>query len=293
MSVSRISAGSPLGVSRSRLFGRVGLYLSVWIFGLIFTFPLYWAIVTSLKTEPELYYYPPRFVADGFVWYNYVEVVTKYPFAQWFLNTSIVTVATVIGSTLSGLIVAYSFARFRYPGRELLFMITLATMMFPAQITLIPTFILFRMLGWVNTLAPLIVPAFFGGGAFVIFLLRQFIMSLPRDLDEAALIDGASYPQILWYILVPLTKPAIATVAVIHFISSWNDFLGPLIYLTKPKMMTLAVGLRYFQSQPSDARRFDNYMMAMVVMTALPCIILFFVAQRYFVQGIVMSGIKG
>lgn len=293
MSVSRISAGSTLGVSRSRQLGRIGLYLSVWIFGLIFAFPLYWAIVTSLKTEPELYYYPPRFVANGFVWYNYVEVFTKYPFPQWFLNTSIVTVATVIGSTLSGLIVAYSFARFRYPGRELLFMITLATMMFPAQITLIPTFILFRLLGWVNTLAPLIVPAFFGGGAFVIFLLRQFIMSLPRDLDEAALIDGATYPQILWNILIPLTKPAIATVAVIHFISSWNDFLGPLIYLTKPKMMTLAVGLRYFQSQPADARRFDNYMMAMVVMTSLPCIILFFVAQRYFVQGIVMSGIKG
>ena len=293
MSVSRISAGSTLGVSRSRQLGRIGLYLSVWIFGLIFAFPLYWAIVTSLKTEPELYYYPPRFVANGFVWYNYVEVFTKYPFPQWFLNTSIVTVATVIGSTLSGLIVAYSFARFRYPGRELLFMITLATMMFPAQITLIPTFILFRLLGWVNTLAPLIVPAFFGGGAFVIFLLRQFIMSLPRDLDEAALIDGATYPQILWNILIPLTKPAIATVALIHFISSWNDFLGPLIYLTKPKMMTLAVGLRYFQSQPADARRFDNYMMAMVVMTSLPCIILFFIAQRYFVQGIVMSGIKG
>lgn len=293
MSVFRIGADSRLGASRSRLLGRIGLYLGVWIFGLLFAFPLYWAIATSLKTEPELYYYPPRFVSDGFVWYNYVEVITKYPFAQWFLNTSIITVCTVIGSTLSGLVVAYSFARFRYPGRELLFLITLGTMMFPAQITLIPTFILFRMLGWLNTLNPLIIPPFFGGGAFIIFLLRQFFMSIPRDLDEAALIDGASYLRILWNVLIPLTKPAIATVAVIQFISSWNDFLGPLVYLTKSKMMTLAVGLRYFQSQPSDARRFDNYMMAMVVMTALPCIILFFVAQRYFVQGIVMSGIKG
>jgi multiple sugar transport system permease protein len=277
----------------SHATGRVTLYVGVWVLGLVFAFPLYWAIITSLKTERELYYYPPHFVPDAFIWTNYVEVVTKFPFAQWFLNTSTITALNVVGATVTGTIVAYSFARFRYPGRELLFMITLGTMMFPAQITLIPTFILFKLLGWVNTLYPLIIPPFFGGGAFTIFLLRQFIMSIPRDLDEAAVIDGASYPQILWSVLVPLTKPAIATVAIIHFIGAWNDFLGPLIYLNKPKMMTLAVGLRYFQTQPSDGRRFDHYMMAMVVMTALPCIILFFAAQRYFVQGIVMSGIKG
>lgn len=277
----------------SRLVGRLTLYASVTVLGLLFAFPLYWALITSLKSERELYYYPPHFVPDGFLWSNYVEVVTKFPFAQWFLNTSTITALNVIGATVTGTIVAYSFARFRYPGRELLFMITLGTMMFPAQITLIPTFILFKLLGWVNTLYPLIIPPFFGGGAFTIFLLRQFIMSIPRDLDEAAVIDGASYPRVLWSVLVPLTKPAIATVAIIHFIGAWNDFLGPLIYLNKPKMMTLAVGLRYFQAQPSDGRRFDHYMMAMVVMTALPCIILFFLAQRYFVQGIVMSGIKG
>jgi len=285
----QVSAGTRL----SRGVGRATLYATVWVLGLLFAFPLYWAVITSLKAEKELYYFPPHFTPDGLLWTNYVEVATKFPFLQWFLNTSTITALNVVGATVTGTIVAYSFARFRYPGRELLFMITLGTMMFPAQITLIPTFILFKLLGWVNTLYPLIIPPFFGGGAFTIFLLRQFIMSIPRDLDEAAVIDGASYPRVLWSVLVPLTKPALATVAIIHFIGAWNDFLGPLIYLNKPKMMTLAVGLRYFQTQPSDGRRFDHYMMAMVVMTALPCIILFFLAQRYFVQGIVMSGIKG
>jgi len=276
----------------ARWFGRFFLYACVVVFGIIFAFPLYWAIATSLKSEPELYYYPPLFWPEGFVIGNYAEVVTKYPFAYWFWNSSLVSALTVIGVTISSVIVAYSFARFRYPGRDLMFMLTLGTMMFPAQITLIPTFILFRLLGWLNTPLPLIVPHL-GGTAFTIFLLRQFIMSLPRDLDEAAVIDGANYPRILYSVLVPLMKPAIATVAVITFISAWNDFMGPLIYLNKPNALTLAVGLRFFQNQPSDARRFDHYMMSMVVMTALPCIILFFLAQRTFVQGIVMSGIKG
>jgi multiple sugar transport system permease protein len=272
--------------------GRVTLYSVIAVFGVIFAFPLYWAIATSLKSETELYFYPPRFLPEGLLVGNYAEVVTKYPFAAWFLNSSLISALTVIGVTVSSVIVAYSFARFRYPGRDLIFLLTLGTMMFPAQITLIPSFILFRILGWLNTIAPLVVPHL-GGTAFTIFLLRQFIMSLPRDLDEAAVIDGANYPRILWSVLVPLMKPAVATVAVITFISAWNDFMGPMIYLNKPSALTLAVGLRFLRMQPSDARRFDHYMMAMVVMTALPCIVLFFLAQKTFVQGIVMSGIKG
>ncbi len=276
----------------ARRLGRVAIYLSVVVFGVIFAFPLYWAIATSLKSEPELYYYPPLFWPEGFLIGNYNEVVTKYPFTYWFWNSSVVSALTVAGVTVSSVVVGYSFARFRYPGRDLIFMATLATMMFPAQITLIPTFIMFRLFGWLNTIWPLVVPHL-GGSAFAIFLLRQFIMSLPRDLDEAAVIDGANYPQILWSVLVPLMKPAIATVAVITFISAWNDFMGPLIYLNKPNSLTLAVGLRFFQNQPADARRFDHYMMSMVVMTTVPCIVLFFLAQKTFVQGIVMSGIKG
>jgi multiple sugar transport system permease protein len=281
------------GVRSSRAIGRAVLYAVVLVVGLLFAFPLYWALSTSLKTEAELYLYPPSFAPIGFIWRNYIDVLTRVPFDLWFANTLTITLLNVVGSTIAGLLVAYSFARFRWPGRDFVFLLTLGTMMFPAQITLIPTFIMFKLLGWINTLLPLVIPPFFGGGAFTIFLLRQFIMGLPRDLDEAAVIDGANPLRVLWSVIAPLTKPAIATVAIVHFIQSWNDFLGPLIYLNKPKMMTLAVGLRYFQSIPHDGKREDQYMMAVVVMTAIPCIVLFFVAQRYFVQGIVMSGIKG
>jgi ABC-type glycerol-3-phosphate transport system permease component len=273
--------------------GRASLYLFVLTFGLVFAVPLYWAVQTSLKAERELYYFPPSLAPAVPQWQNYVNVVNRVPIDLWYANTATIAVLNVIGATASGLVVAYAFARFRWPGRDLVFLLTLGTMMFPSQITLIPTFILFKNLGWINTLYPLIVPAFFGGGAFTIFLLRQFIMSLPRELDEAAVIDGASYHRVLLDVIIPLTKPAIATAAIIHFIAAWNDFLDPLIYLNKPTMMTLAVGMRWFQTIPETGVREDHFLMVVVVLTALPCIVLFFLAQRYFVQGIVMSGIKG
>jgi multiple sugar transport system permease protein len=173
-------------------------------------------------------------------------------------------------------------------------MITLGTMMVPSQITLIPQFVLFHRLNWINTFYPLIVPAFFGGGAFNIFLMRQFIMQLPRELDEAALIDGASPPRIFVSVLLPLIKPVVATVAIIRFMASWNDFMGPLIYLQSNKYFTLAVGLRFWDTQPLEGEfPWTNLMMAMCVVTAAPCIILFFSAQSVFVRGIAMSGIKG
>ena len=173
-------------------------------------------------------------------------------------------------------------------------MITLGTMMFPGQITLIPQFIVFHKLGWLNTFYPLIVPGFFGGGAFNIFLMRQFIMQLPREFDEAALIDGASYLRTFVSVLLPLVKPAVATVSIIVFMASWNLFMEPLIYLTSNKYFTLAVGLRFWDAQPAAGElTLTHLMMAMCVLTAAPCIILFFAAQRVFVRGIVMSGIKG
>jgi multiple sugar transport system permease protein len=189
--------------------------------------------------------------------------------------------------------VAYSFARFEYRGRDLLFLVTLGTMMLPAQVTLIPQFVLFQKLGWINTLYPLWVPAWFGGSAFSIFLLRQFILALPRDLDEAALIDGAGYVRIYWSILMPLCGPALATLAVLTFIASWNDFVGPLIYLNSRETFTLAVGLNYFQSVPERGVPLQHLLMAASLMTILPCIVVFFLAQRYFTEGIVLSGIKG
>ena len=175
-----------------------------------------------------------------------------------------------------------------------MFIVTLGTMMLPSEVTLIPQYILFKELGWLNSIRPLWVPAWFGGYAFNIFLLRQFILSIPREFDEAAIVDGASYPRILTSILLPLMKPVLATIAVINFIGGWNDFMGPLIYLTSPENFTLALGLRYFNVAPGQAGvPQQHFLMAAVVMSTAPCILLFFAAQRYFVQGIVMSGIKG
>ncbi|MCB0121630.1 MAG: carbohydrate ABC transporter permease [Caldilineaceae bacterium] len=257
-------------------------------------FPFFWTVSSSLKAPFELMTFPPTWLPAEPQWQNYARVLEKVPFLLWTWNSIFVVTIATIGSVVSASIVAYSFARFEYPGRDVVFVITLGTMMLPAQVTLIPQFILFNELGWINTLYPLWVPYIFGGGAFNIFLLRQFIRSLPRELDEAALIDGASYARILWTILLPLTKPALATVAVISFINHWNDFVNPLIYLNSPEKFTLALGLNYFKSVPeSSGLPLQHLLMAASVMIITPVLILFFAAQRYFVQGIVLSGLKG
>jgi multiple sugar transport system permease protein len=285
-------AGKSWGTQRRVSRGLT--YLAIFILVLIFAFPLYFMAITSLMTQFETYIWPPLLYPKSWQWKNYIEMSSKVPLWLWFWNTTRITFLTVLGTTLSCTVVAYGFARFRFPLRNLLFLLTLGTMMFPAQITLIPQFILFHRLGWINTFKPLTVPSFFGGGAFFIFLMRQFIMQIPRDLDEAALIDGASYPRLLTSILMPLMKPAIGTVAIISFMGAWNDFMGPLIYLQSNKFFTLAVGLRYWDTQPALGElSLTHLMMAMCVIVATPCIILFFSAQKIFVEGIVMSGIKG
>jgi multiple sugar transport system permease protein len=264
------------------------------LLAVLFIFPFFWTAASSLKSAPDVYIYPPIWVPAVLRWDNYPQVFQLVPFGTWFENTVVVVVLQTLGVTISASLVAYSFARFRYPGRELLFLLTLGTMMLPAEVTLIPTYLLFKYLGWLNTLKPLWLPAWFGGGAFNIFLLRQFILSLPRELDEAAIVDGASYARILRSVILPLMKPALATVAVINFIFGWNDFLGPLVYLTSPENFTLAVGLRYFDVTPNQPGVPQlHLLMAAVVMGTVPIIALFFAAQRYFVEGVVLSGIKG
>lgn len=273
---------------------RMVLYILVLGLGVGFFFPLYWTLITSVKATPELYTYPPELVPRAILLGNYAAMFEMVPYAQWMFNTAWITIAATVGTVVSCCVVAYAFARFEFAGRDVLFMVTLSTMMFPAQITLIPTFILFHKLGWINTFKPLIVPAWFGGGAFSIFLMRQFLRSLPRDLDESAEIDGANPLRTLVSVLLPLCKPALATVAVISFINNWNDFVGPLIYLQDRRKYTLAVGLNYFKADvAAGAAPMDNYMMAACTLAALPCIGLFFAAQNYFVRGVVMSGIKG
>lgn len=275
------------------LLARPALLLIAILLAVIFMVPFVWTVSTSLKQVSELYDFPPSFVPEIPQWGNYARVWTRVPFGQWVVNTLIISIGATLGTVVSASLVAYSFARFRYPGRDLFFVVTLSTLMLPVEVTIIPTYLLFNFIGWLDTFAPLIVPAWFGGGAFYIFLMRQFLLSIPRDLDEAAKLDGANSLQILGYVLLPLAMPALTTMAVIAFIAHWNEFLGPLIYLNSPDKFPLSVGLRYFQNRGNETEPMEHLLMAAAVMITMPCLMLFFVAQRYFVQGVVMSGIKG
>lgn len=223
-------------------------------------------------------------------WGNYKETWRTVPFALFFKNTLILAVLVVLGTTLSASIVAFGFSRITFPGREALFMLMLSTMMLPGIVTMIPSYILFRELGWIDSLKPLWVPAFFGGGAFNVFLLRQFFRTIPKELDEAAIMDGASWWQVFWRVLLPLTGPAITTVALFAFIGAWKDFMGPLIYINSLEKQTLELGLQTFQTLYGTHW---ELMMAGAVIVVLPLIVIFFLGQKVFIQGIVMTGLKG
>lgn len=279
----------------SQTIVRALTYAIVLALCVLFGFPLFWTAMSSLKTIPEMFSFPPISIPAAPQWANYWTVLNiDYPVGRWFINSVLIVVLTTFGTIVTSSLVAYSFARFEYRGRDILFMITLSTMMLPAQVTLIPQFVLFYKLGWVNTHLPLWVPHWFGGGAFAIFLMRQFFLTLPRDLDEAALIDGAGYFRIFWSILMPLCKPVLATLAIITIIASWSDFLGPLIYLNTPEKFTVSVGLQFFNAVPEvGGEPMQHLLMAACVMSMVPIILMFFFGQRFFVQGIVMSGIKG
>lgn len=260
----------------------------------MFMAPFVWAMLSSLKAPSEILVFPPKWLPAAPQWGNYFVVWQQVPFARFLLNTMIITFLSTIGQVVSALLVAYGFARFEFPGRNFLFIIVLATLVLPEEVTLIPRFILFRNLGWLDTFLPLIVPSFLGGSAFYIFLLRQFIITLPRELEEAAELDGAGSLRTLWSILIPLMKPAIATTAVFSFLFNWDDFIHPLIYLRSTENYTLALGLRFFQqAAESGGPPREPLLLAASLMVAAPPILVFIFAQRYFVQGIVMSGLKG
>jgi ABC-type glycerol-3-phosphate transport system permease component len=260
----------------------------------MFMFPFFWTLSTSLKRPQDILVYPPALIPPAPKWTNFAEAWTTVEFGPFFVNSTIVTLTTVIFGTVSGLIVAYGFARFRFPTRDALFALCLATLMLPPEVTIIPLFVIFKNLGWIDTLLPLIVPSLFGGGAFTVFLLRQFILALPFDLDEAATIDGAGKIRILFDIIVPNAKPALAAAAVFSFISHWNEFFQAVIFLNSKKNFTIPLGLyslRTYAGDPGEPK--DHLLMAGSVIATLPIIVLFFAAQRYFVQGIVTSGLKG
>jgi ABC-type glycerol-3-phosphate transport system permease component len=273
-----------------RLHGwRLALrYLLLALAAILFLLPLYWMIASSLKPEYQIFANPPVWWPSPPRWRNYTEALTALPFDRYALNTLIIAVGSVIGHVFSCTLVAYAFARLRAPGKNTLFIILLATIMLPYPVIMIPQYIIFSELDWVNTFKPLIVPTFFGN-AFFIFLLRQFFLQIPPDLEEAARIDGANLLQTIWFIIIPVSRPAIATVAIFTFQFAWNDFLAPLIFLQDQSHYTLMLGLSFFRSS------FEvnwAYLMAASLTVAAPVILLFFITQREFVSGISVGALK-
>lgn len=273
---------------RSRAGQWVG-HVTLLILGLFFVLPFYWLVTTSLKSDTEVFAVPPVWVPKDLLWGNFVKAVNYIPFFTFLKNTLIICGFSVLGAVTSSSLVAYSFSRIRWPGRDALFLVLLATMMLPGQVTLIPVFGIFRALGWIDTFLPLTAPHFLGS-AFYIFMLRQFFMTIPMELSDAVRIDGGGEWDIFSWVILPLSRPALATVGLFTFIGSWNDFGGPLLYLNDERKATLSLGLQQFVSQ--HGAEWSLLMAASTLMT-IPIIILFFFAQRTFIQGIAVSGIKG
>lgn len=273
------------------LLYRLLIYSLLIGLSLLFLFPFFWMILSALKPEYQIYMWPPKWIPDPVQWSNFKDVFTHpyLPFATFVKNTMILEVGMITGRLLSCTLVAYGFARLNAPGKDILFGIVLATLMIPNAVLLIPRFILYSELGWINTFKPLIVPAWFGE-AYAIFLMRQFFRTIPKELEESAVVDGANTLQIIFRIIVPLSLPVLTVIAILSFKDIWNDFMGPLLYLNEQSKLTVSVGLAYLNGQ------FDtqmNLLMAASVTLMMPTLILFFIAQRAFVQGITMTGLKG
>ena len=297
MSPAPVSAAQPFPsrtatANRAHLWRRVGLtaaFLVVLAGAIVFVAPIYWMVITSLKTLWEVFQIPPLWWPPQLRWSNYPDALNVFPFVKYATNTLRIAVPVAVGTTISSAVVAYGFSRLRWPGRDAVFYLVLATLMIPTWVTLVPLYILFNDIGWVNTYRPLVVPSFFGD-AFSIFLLRQFFLRQPQDLIDAARVDGASHLRIFLQIILPLSKPALAVVALFAFINAWTDFFNPLIYLSNPDKYTLQLGLFNFFSQ-----HFVNWpgFMAASVVVLLPIAILFFLTQKTFIEGITFTGLRG
>ncbi|HXF60273.1 MAG TPA: carbohydrate ABC transporter permease [Caldilineaceae bacterium] len=252
--------------------------------------PFVWLVSSSFKLESDIFTFPPEWIPNPARPQNYVDALTYKPFNIYIANTLLIVVLNEIAILFSASLCAYGFARIQFPGRDFWFALVLATMMVPYFVLMIPQFVIFSRLGWTDSFLPLTVPYFFGGGAFNIFLMRQFFRTLPSELADAARIDGCTEFGIYWRIMLPLAKPALAAVAIFTFLHGWNDFIGPLLYLNSPEKFTVAIGLATFRSVMRT--RWDLLMAASTAMI-LPVMLLFFFAQRYFIQGVVLSGLKG
>lgn len=280
-----------LGVKTTKIVTQIFIYAVLIAGAFVLMIPFFWMISTSLKDEGNVWLFPPQWIPNPFVWENYKTAFTMWPFGLYLLNSAKLVVINLIGVLSSCSLVAFSFSRLKWPGREFFFLILISTMMIPGQVTMIPIFVLFRMFGWIDTFYPLTVPSFFGS-PFYIFLLRQFFLTIPKELEDAAKIDGCSTFQIFSRVIVPLAKPALGTVSIFTFMGVWNDFMGPLIYLNSESKRTAALALGFFRSAWYGGTH-TAVLMASATIVMLPCLLLFFFAQRYYIQGIVITGLKG
>ncbi len=265
------------------------VYLFLLVFAMGFLLPFFFLLTGSFKTSSELFSVPFRWLPKHFTLENYVQVFTKIPFFRYLRNTIIIVVLNMIGALVSNSLIAYGFSRLRWPGRDKIFMIVIATMILPYQVTLSPLYLMYTKIGWIGTFIPLTLPGFFGN-AFFIFLMRQFLVGIPKELTESARIDGAGEFTIFLRLIMPISKPVLATVAIMSFMNSWKDFLGPLVFLGSDKLYTLSLAASMLRSNLNPNW---ELLLALGVVMVLPVLILFFVLQKYFIQGITMSGIKG
>ncbi len=290
--LSRASAASrwTAQLRNGEFWWRVLIWVLLVAGSVVMIMPFLWLLSSSFKPENDIFIFPPKWIPDPWRPQNYVDALTYKPFNIYITNTLIIVGLNLVAVLLTSSLCAYGFARIKFWGRDFWFVLVLSTMMVPYFVLMVPQFVIFSRLGWIDSFRPLTIPIFFGGGAFNIFLLRQFFRTLPEELADAARIDGCSEFRIYWNIMLPLAKPALAAVAIFTFLNGWNDFIGPLLYLNSPDKFTVAIGLATFRSVMRT--RYDLLMAASSAMI-LPVIVLFFFAQRYFIQGVVLSGLKG
>ncbi len=287
---TQATVGRPRTLTRS--LKRIPVY-GVLILGCLPTLlPLVWLVRSALMSDGQIFISPPEWIPDPWQPANFIDLFDAQPFGRYMLNSAIIVVVNIVGTVMSCSLAAFSFARTQWRGRNVVFVLTLSTLMLPYAVTLIPTFLMWRSLGAIDTYLPLTVPAFFAAGAnagFYIFLMRQFFLSIPYELDEAAYVDGASPWRVYWQIVLPLAKPAISVVAIFTFVHTWNDFLGPLIYLNSQENFTVAVGLASFAGAYTGQW---SLLMAAATLTLIPVLLVFLFGQRYFVQGVAFTGGK-
>jgi ABC-type glycerol-3-phosphate transport system permease component len=281
-----------LGMAATHIIGHALIYIILTAGAIIALVPMAWTLSSSLKDTAHIFTFKVQWIPRPALWSNYVELFRRIPFMRYVGNTVFIVVSNVVSGVLMGSIAAYAFARLRAPGKNFFFMLVISTMLLPSQVTLIPRYIIFTKLKMVDTYWPLVMPGWLGGGAFEIFLFRQFFLSLPWELDDAARIDGCGTLRIYSNIIMPLARPVIATIAIFNFMWSWGDLFGPLIYLNTMDKFTLALGLATLRRNANMSSRWELVMCGSVL-SIIPPLVIFFLGQKYFVQGIALSGIKG